>query len=732
MKINSRLAVFPCCVALQAFAEPAKPPGREKPSADKLVAGALVFTPPKTPPTRDDARLWWTWTPGADWQHREGPASNLDGRGNHPLVQVAYDDAVAYAKRADKRLPREAEVVCHKPPGLARSFNPREPHAQQRVTKGSCFLRAENYCLNYRPSARRGTDYDTGMSHIGFRCVLSPDQRDTNTEKPTTKKTKPMKRNLITGGLSLLTASAALLCAIVQVQAADKKPNIVMIMGDDIGIWNIGAYSRGMMAGRTPNLDKLAKGGMLFTDYYAEASCTAGRANFITGELPIRTGLTTVGQAGSPIGMPDAAPTIATALKSMGYATGQFGKNHLGDLNKFLPTVHGFDEFFGYLYHLDAMEDPAHRNYPQALKDVTGPRNMVHSWATDTDDATEQPRWGKIGRQKIEDAGTLYPKRMETVDDEILDLALKFTSKAKADGKPFFLWLNPTRMHVVTHLSEKYQSLRNSDNGWSIQEAGMAQLDDIVGSVMKYLKDNSLDDNTIIVFTTDNGTENFTWPDGGQTPFAGGKGTALEGGFRAPCILSWPGKVPADTVQNGIFSGLDWFPTFVAAAGNPNIAAELLKGKELLGKTYKVHLDGYNQMDLITGKGPSARSEIFYFTESTLGAVRIKDFKYRFTDQPGGWLGATEKVDWPILCNLRLDPFERTGMFNGKDKGSLAYYDWFVYEFWRFVFVQQEVGKAAQTFLEYPPMQAGASFNMSALKAELEKKMEAMKSIHGQ
>ena len=533
--------------------------------------------------------------------------------------------------------------------------------------------------------------------------------------------------------LNTLKLWAVALCAVfitMLAQAEDKKPNIVFIMGDDIGIWNIGAYSRGMMAGRTPNLDKLAKSGMLFTDYYAEASCTAGRANFITGELPIRTGMTTVGQAGSKIGMPAAAPTIATVLKSMGYATGQFGKNHLGDLNEFLPTVHGFDEFFGYLYHLDAMEDPSHRNYPPALKDTVGPRNMVHSWATDVDDPTVQPRWGKIGKQKIEDAGTLYPKRMETVDDEILDLALKFVDKARADGKPFFLWLNPTRMHVETHLSEKYESIRTPENGWSIQEAGMAQLDDIVGSVMQYLKDNGLEDNTIVVFTTDNGTENFTWPDGGQTPFAGGKGTGLEGGFRAPAILSWPGKVPADTIQNGIFSGLDWFPTFVAAAGNPNIAEELLKGLAIGDKTYKVHLDGYNQMDAITGKGESARHEIFYFTEGTLAAVRIDDYKYRFTDQPGGWLGGTVKVDWPILVNLRLDPFERTGMPSGA-QGSLAYYNWFINEFWRFVFVQQEVGKYAQTFLEYPPMQEGASFNMSALKAELDKKMEQMQSSPG-
>ena len=497
-------------------------------------------------------------------------------------------------------------------------------------------------------------------------------------------------------------------------------------MGDDIGMWNIGAYHRGLMAGRTPNLDKMAKEGMLFTDYYAEASCTAGRANFLTGQLPIRTGMTTVGQAGSPIGLPAAAPTLATALKAQGYATGQFGKNHLGDLNEFLPTVHGFDQFFGYLYHLDAMEDPCHPNYPQDLRSQVGPRNMVRSVATTTDDATVEPRWGKVGKQKIEDAGELCPKRMETVDDEIRDEALKFLDKAKADNKPFFLWLNPTRMHVVTHLSPKYQGMRNSKNNWSIHEAGMAQLDDDIGIVMQKLKDMGVDNNTIVIFTTDNGTENFTWPDGGQTPFAGGKGTALEGGFRAPAMIRWPGQVPAGKVENGIISGLDWFPTLLAAAGNPNIGDELKKGKQLGDRSYKVHLDGYNQMDLITGKGPSNRQEIFYFTEGTLSAVRIGDFKYRFTDQPGGWLGGTTKVDWPILTNIRLDPFERTGMPNG-DKGSINYYTWFAYEFWRFQFVQQEVGKLAQTAIEFPPMQKGASFNLEAVKAQIEKTIESQR-----
>src|SRR5690242_9789480 len=367
------------------------------------------------------------------------------------------------------------------------------------------------------------------------------------------------RRDLLLSGSSLVAASALSAVGLTnpaQAQqpaaASGQRPNIVFIMGDDIGWFNVSAYHQGIMASRTPNLDKLASEGMRFTDYYAEASCTAGRANFITGQLPIRTGLTTVGQAGATVGMPAEAPTIATTLKAMGYATGQFGKNHLGDRNEYLPTVHGFDEFFGYLYHLDAMEDPSHRNYPPAMKEKVGPRNMIHSWATDVDDPTVQPRWGKIGKQRIEDAGPLYPKRMETVDDEILKLTFDFIDKAKRDNKPFFVWLNPTRMHVITHLSEKYEGMRTPENGWTIEEAGMAQLDDIVGSVMQKLKDLNIEGDTILAFSTDNGAENFTWPDGGQTPFAGGKGTSLEGGFRVPCILRWPGHVPAGKVENGI------------------------------------------------------------------------------------------------------------------------------------------------------------------------------------
>jgi arylsulfatase A-like enzyme len=537
------------------------------------------------------------------------------------------------------------------------------------------------------------------------------------------------------GRIMLVVAAFLVVLGMVaspRASAQEKKPNILVIMGDDIGISNIGAYSLHVMAGKTPNLDKLAKEGMIFTDYYAEASCTAGRANFIMGELPIRTGMTTVGQAGAPIGIPAQAVTIATVLKAQGYETGQFGKNHLGDKNEFLPTVHGFDEFFGYLYHLDAMEDPFHPNYPQNLLNVVGPRNLIHSWATDMDDPTEMPRWGKIGKQKIEDEGPLPPHptngikyNMETVDDTIRDLSIKFMDKSKADGKPFFVWMNTTRMHVVTHLSPKYAAMMNSENGWSIEEAGMAQLDDDIGLVMQHLKDAGLDDNTIVVFTTDNGTETFTWPDGGSTPFAQGKGTVMEGGFRVPCIVRWPGHVAPDSVQNGIMSGLDWLPTFAAIAGNPNITDQLLKGVKFGDRTYKNHLDGYDQTAMLTGKGPSNRHEIFYLGESTIGAVRIDDYKYRFIDQPQGWLGVKTHPDVPMITNLRLDPYEKLGFPEDLTRnGSLLFFsDWYMYQFWRFVFVQQAMGKEIQTFLEFPPMQRGASFNLDALKAEMAAKM---------
>jgi arylsulfatase A-like enzyme len=508
--------------------------------------------------------------------------------------------------------------------------------------------------------------------------------------------------------------------------AAGDKPNIVFIMGDDIGMWNIGAYHRGMMAGRTPHIDELAREGAIFTDYYAQASCTAGRAAFITGELPIRTGLTTVGQAGAKVGMPDKAPTIATALKELGYATGQFGKNHLGDRNEYLPTVHGFDEFFGYLYHLDAMEDPWHPNYPKDLLDKVGPRDVLHTWATDKDDPTVDPRWGKVGKQKIVDEGPLPPHptkgiklNMETVDNVILEHTFNFMEKAQKNGKPFFIWLNPTRMHVFTHLAPKYEKMRNPENDWTIEEAGMAQFDDIIGEVMKKLDEMGVAHNTIVVVTTDNGAEGFSWPDGGTTPFKGWKGMGTEGGFRVPLVVRWPGKVKPNQVVNEVMTGLDWFPTFVDAAGyQGDIAADLTKGKKLDGKDYKVHLDGYDQTDMLTKGAKSARNEVWYFTESTLAAARIGDYKYVFIDQPDGWFGPKVKLDWPGIYNLRLDPFEKMNL-----NESLFAANWWAFEFWRFVFVQQEVAKLAKTALDFPPMQPGASFNLSAVKEKIEKAM---------
>jgi arylsulfatase A-like enzyme len=527
-------------------------------------------------------------------------------------------------------------------------------------------------------------------------------------------------------GAIVLLAMVGGLSPGVATAAEGDKPNIVFIMGDDIGMWNIGAYHRGLMAGRTPNIDELAAQGAIFTDYYAEASCTAGRANFVTGQLPIRTGLTTVGQAGAKIGMPDKAPTVATALKELGYATGQFGKNHLGDRNEFLPCLHGFDEFWGYLYHLDAMEDPWHPNYPKDLLDKVGPRNVVQCVATDTDDPTVDPRWGKVGKQTITDEGPLPPHptegvklNMETVDGVIRDHAFDFMDKAHQDGKPFFVWLNPTRMHVFTHLAPKYEAMRNSENGWTIQEAGMAQFDDDIGEVMKKLDEMGIADNTIVVVTTDNGAEGFSWPDGGTTPFKGWKGMGTEGGFRVPAIIRWPGKVKPNQVINEVISGLDWFPTFVAAAGyEGDIAADLKKGKTLNGKEYKVHLDGYNQMAMLTKGEKSARNEVWYFTESELAAARVNDFKYVFLDQPDGWFGPKVHLDWPGIYNLRLDPFEKMNL-----NESLFAANWWAFEFWRFVFVQQEVGKLAQTALDFPPMQPGASFNLSAVKAKIEKAM---------
>jgi arylsulfatase A-like enzyme len=548
--------------------------------------------------------------------------------------------------------------------------------------------------------------------------------------------------------LGLFTPCIAVLAAGAPASAQQpqaKPPNILVIMGDDVGWFNIGAYHQGIMSGKTPNLDRLASQGIRFTDYYAEASCTAGRANFITGELPIRTGMTTVGQAGADVGIPDQAVTLATVLKSLGYETGQFGKNHLGDLNKYLPTVHGFDEYFGYLYHLDAMSDPYWFDYPQDWIDKYGPRSLIHSYATDVDDATVQPRWGKIGKQRVVDEGPLAPfpnmtglqnwqqgrtakYNMETFDEVLVDASTAFMDKAKRDGKPFFIWHNPTRMHVFTYIAPKYQAMMNYQSNYGVEEAGMSQLDDSVGALLKHLDDIGEADNTIVIFTTDNGAEVFTWPDGGMTPFRATKGTVFEGGFRVPAIIRWPGKIQPGRVENNIFSGLDWLPTLTDAAGNPNITQQLLQGVQLGDRSYKNHLDGYDQMDLLLGKGPSKRHEIFYFGGATLGALRFDDFKFQFYQQPHGWPGEKVTTDMPGIVNLRQDPFERTPSIRGESMNHMGggyMNDFYAREFWRFVLVQQEVAKLAETAVGYPPMQAPASFNLEAVKRQVDEMLRA-------
>ncbi|MEI9914984.1 MAG: arylsulfatase [Methylovirgula sp.] len=581
----------------------------------------------------------------------------------------------------------------------------------------------------------------------------SSDNEADKTQKP---REGVNRRSVLLSGTALAAASAIASGApqVAEAQpppaSGGKQPNILVIMGDDVGWFNIGAYHQGIMSGKTPNLDKLAADGMRFTDYYAEASCTAGRANFITGEIPLRTGMTTVGQAGADIGIPDQAVTIATVLKSMGYTTGQFGKNHLGDKNKYLPTVHGFDEFFGYLYHLDAMSDPYWFDYPQEWIDKYGPRNLVHCFATDVDDPTEMPRWGKVGKQRIVDEGPLPPfpdmgadhqswqkgrpakYDMETFDEVLVDHTKGFMDKAKQDGKPFFIWHNTTRMHVFTYLSAKYKALMNYDSNYNVEEAGMAQLDDSVGVMLKHLDEIGEAENTIVIFTTDNGAEVFTWPDGGMTPFRATKGTVFEGGFRVPAIIRWPGRIKPGSVENGIFSGLDWLPTLAAAAGNSNITDQLLQGAQLGDRTYKNHLDGYNQIDLLTDKGPSARHEIFYFGEAQLGAIRIDDFKFQFIQQPYGWPGEKVTTGMPTIVNLRQDPFERTPSLRGEtlnEEGGGYMNDFLAREFWRFVEVQQKVGALVQTAIEFPPMQAPASFNLQAIKAKID---AVIKSREGQ
>jgi arylsulfatase A-like enzyme len=507
---------------------------------------------------------------------------------------------------------------------------------------------------------------------------------------------------------------------------ADMLPNILVIFGDDIGQTNISAYTFGLVGYRTPNIDRIAREGMMFTDYYAEQSCTAGRSSFITGQATLRTGLSKVGVPAAAVGLQAQDATIAELLKPLGYATGQFGKNHLGDRNDFLPTVHGFDEFFGNLYHLNAEEEPEQRTYPRdpVFRQAFGPRGVLKCKASETDDPTVQPRWGRVGKQTIEDTGPLTRKRMETIDDETSAAALDYIERQVKARKPFFCWFNSTRMHFRTHVRDD----RRSPPGLTARTEyadGMVEHDGHVGLLLKKLDDLGIADNTIVLYTTDNGPHMNTWPDGAMTPFRSEKNTNWEGAFRVPCMIRWRGRIKAGEVSNEIISGIDWLPTLVAAAGDPEVKEKLLRGHNAAGKTFRVHLDGYNQLPYLTGQQDrSARKEFFYFNDDgDLVAVRYENWKMVFEEQraPGTlrvWAEPFTQLRVPKMFDLRADPYERA------DITSNTYYDWVLSHAYLTYAAQKGVAEFMNTFREFPPRQRAASFSVDQVMEKLKDKMD--------
>jgi arylsulfatase len=502
-----------------------------------------------------------------------------------------------------------------------------------------------------------------------------------------------------------MCAAALLLAGPLDAQPA-KKPNILIIWGDDIGWWNISAYNQGMMGYRTPNIDRIAREGALFTDWYGQQSCTAGRAAFITGQTPFRTGLLKVGLPGAKEGLQARDVTIAELLKPLGYVTGQFGKNHLGDLDEHLPTAHGFDEFFGSLYHLNAEDEPEHPDYfkDPELRKRYGTRGVIHAFA----DAGGSP-------QKITSTGPLNKKRMETIDEEVTKHAIRFMQEAKKADKPFFLWWNSTRMHIWTRLKAASQG----KTGLGIYPDGMVEHDGHVGEVLKALDDLGLAGNTIVMYSTDNGAEKFTWPDGGQSPFRGEKNTNWEGGYRVPTAIRWPGVVKPGTVLNDIFAHEDMLPTLLAAAGEPDVKPKLLKGMTVGTKTFKVHLDGYNLTNALAGKEPSPRKEFFYFNDDgSLVCLRFHQWKIVFAEQRGHSLNVWQEPFVPLrlpkLFNLRADPFETA------DHEGMDYMRWRVEHLFLLVPAQQFVGQFLATFKEFPPSQKPGSFSIDAALQKLQ------------
>ena len=475
--------------------------------------------------------------------------------------------------------------------------------------------------------------------------------------------------------------------------AQQTKPNILVIWGDDIGQFNVGAYNMGVMGYKTPNIDAIAREGAVFTDWYGQQSCTAGRAAFITGQSPIRTGLTKVGLPGAPEGMKKEDPTIATLLKAQGYMTGQFGKNHLGDRDEMLPTAHGFDEFFGNLYHLNAEEEPENPDYPKdpAFKQKFGPRGVIHSFAD--------------GR--ITDTGPLTRKRMETIDEEVTAKTLDFMGRAKQANKPFFIWWNSTRMHIWTHLKPESQG----KTGLGIYPDGMVEHDGHVGQVLAKLKELGLDQNTIVMYSTDNGAETMSWPDGGTTMFRGEKNTNWEGGYRVPCAIRWPGVIKPGTVINDIGAHEDMLPTLLAAAGDTTVVEDLKKGRKVGNMTYKVHLDGYNLMPALKGQGEWPRKEFIYWTDDgSVAALRYNNWKMVFLEQRGHgfdvWQEPFVTLRLPKLFNLRSDPFERA------DYEGMGYGQWRIDRAFLIAPAGAYVGQWLQSFREFPPRQKPGSFNL--------------------
>jgi arylsulfatase len=512
-----------------------------------------------------------------------------------------------------------------------------------------------------------------------------------------------------------------------------KKPNIVVIFGDDIGYWNVGAYTHGMM-GRTPNIDGIARDGILFTDHYGQPSCTAGRAAFLLGQMPVRTGMTTIGIPGSTQGVQKVDPTLAEVLKTQGYATAQFGKNHLGDRNEFLPTMHGFDEWFGNLYHLNAEEEPEELDYPgQKNPDYTkkvGPRGVLHTWATNTDDPNVDPKFGKVGKQRIEDTGPLTRKRMETIDVEVTDETLKWLDKNGKGDKPFFVWYNSTAIHIWSHPTKKYLQMA-VDEGRAEEDvvrARMLEHDELVGKVLQKLKDLGVEDNTIIVYTTDNGNELLFWPDGGYAPFRGEKGTTWEGGVRVPCLIKWPGHIKPGSVSNGIQSHEDLYLTLASAAGLPNLKQELLTGKKMGATTFKNHLDGYDNMALWTGKTEkSARREYFYYDEADLMALRVDAWKIHIgVKHNGSWFDEKSYPSIPYIVNLLMDPMEK--MTPDSEEWGYIGKKFLGAKLWAPTAAVPFLQAQLKSLSEYPPSQGGESLS---LKKSIETTMHKMQQPAG-